>query len=453
VPSPPSVGFGRAPAAVTSPVEPATAPTQINALQDLAENLIGTLIDNRYRIVARIAAGNVGVVYRAEHIQIRRPVAVKVLHAVHNERDDYIQRFEREALAASKLNHPACVSVLDFGRFDGRPYLVMEYVEGNTLADHLKDHGALPVLHAVLLTRLILSALRHTHKLGVIHRDIKPANLMLCDQAHTGAQLRILDFGLAKSIEPADPAGRGVTMLGVVCGTPGYLSPEQAAGFPLDARSDLYSVGAVLFTMVCGQRPFVCDDPIEEMRAHITAPPPPARSFRPELSPDLEAVITRSLAKDPGKRFQTADEFIAALVATPELKRAHSYALAGDLSPSGTPAIGVPIEALAEAAALGGPPPPNAADASAMPAGASPGPSAPPAPGPGEKTGAEDSWAVLQPTATDPAWARRKSGLRLAEPSDSDRGATQGRALRVLLILATLLILGGAIAAIMLIER
>jgi serine/threonine-protein kinase len=300
--------------------------------------LVDKVIDNRYHIIERISAGSVGVVYRGEHIQIRRPIAVKVLHHAYTERDDYLVRFEREALAASKMSHPACVSVLDFGTFEGRPYMVMEYVEGRPLSEVLAE-GPLPLPDAVLLTRVILGALRHAHKLGIIHRDIKPANIMLCDPGRTGAQLKVLDFGLAKSLDTEDRAGQHVTLAGTICGTPGYLSPEQAAGMPLDARSDLYSVGAVLFTLVCGRRPFVYGELAREIRAHVCETPPPIRSLRPEASAELEAVVARALEKNPADRFQDADDFIAALAQVPEARGTYAAAPL-DLLPVTTVAAG-----------------------------------------------------------------------------------------------------------------
>jgi eukaryotic-like serine/threonine-protein kinase len=300
-------------------------------------DLVDKVIDNRYHIIERISAGSVGVVYRGEHTQIRRPIAVKVLHEVHNERDDYLGRFEREALAASKMSHPACVSVLDFGTFEGRPYMVMEYVDGRALSDLLRE-GPLPLPDSVLLTRLILGALRHAHKLGIIHRDIKPANIMLCDPGRTGAQLKVLDFGLAKSLDTEDRAGQHVTLAGTICGTPGYLSPEQAAGLPVDARSDLYSVGAVLFTLVCGRRPFAYGDLAREIRAHLRETPPLIRTLRPEASAELEALVARALEKNPADRYQGADDFIAALAQVPEARGTHAAAPT-DLLPVTTVAV------------------------------------------------------------------------------------------------------------------
>jgi eukaryotic-like serine/threonine-protein kinase len=328
--------------------------------------LVDKVIDNRYHIIERISAGSVGVVYRAEHIQIRRPVAVKVLHQVHSERDDYLVRFEREALAASKMNHPACVSVLDFGTFEGRPYMVMEFVDGRALSEVLQE-GPLPLPDAVILTRVVLGALRHAHKLGIIHRDIKPANIMLCDPGRTGSPLKVLDFGLAKSLDSEDRAGQHVTAAGTICGTPGYLSPEQAAGMPLDARSDLYSAGAVLFTLVCGRRPFVYGELAREVRAHVCEIPPLVRTLRPEASAELEALVARALEKNPAVRYQTADEFIAALAQVPEARGTYAAAPA-DLMPVAGVAVGQPPAA-----------PPLTA-ASPLPAAPLP-PAGPPSPG------------------------------------------------------------------------
>jgi serine/threonine-protein kinase len=281
------------------------------------DELVGKLIDGRYRILGRVGEGGVGVVYRADHIQLRRPVAVKMLHALFATYPEFRLRFEREALAASKASHPACVAVLDFGDFEGRPYLVMEFVEGRLLSERLAE-GPLPPAHAALLTREILRGLRHTHELGIVHRDLKPGNIMLCEPARTGSQVKLLDFGLAKHLGHGDPGSSTLTQVGSVFGTPGYISPEQALGLAVDARSDLYSLGVVLFEMVCGQRPFVSDDQLHVIRAHIATPAPRARALRPELGPALDAVIARALEKERAERFQTADDFSQALARAAE---------------------------------------------------------------------------------------------------------------------------------------
>ena len=330
------------------------------------DTLCGKLVDGRYRIIERIGEGGVGVVYAAEHVQLKRKVALKVLHPLFAPHSEFRLRFEREAQAASRTSHPACVAVLDFGTFEGRPYLVMEFVEGRLLSERLQEKAASPT-EAVIIARQILGALRHAHSLGIIHRDVKPGNIMLCEPTRTGAQVKLLDFGLAKNLDSTsgDPS-HALTQVGAVFGTPGYLSPEQAAGVPVDARSDLYSLGVVLFEMVCCRKPFASDDQLEVLQAHISSPPPKASTFRPDISPALEDVIARALDKNRDTRFQSADEFIDALQDVPE---AHFTGISGRVSAA--------APALAPTAAAATPP---AVPAAADDAGA------PPRPAPVETT-------------------------------------------------------------------
>jgi serine/threonine-protein kinase len=276
-------------------------------------SLAGKVIAEKWKVIEEIGAGGVGSVWRGEHVTMGRPVAIKVLHALFASQPEFRKRFEREARAASKLNHPACVSVLDFGEFDGQLYLVMEYAAGRLLADRL-DQGTVEPIEAVMIARGIAAALRHAHSLGIVHRDLKPGNVILLDTAATGVPCKLLDFGLAKSVE----GGEQLTMTGTVFGTPGYLSPEQAQGAAADARSDLYSLGIVMWEMLAGDKPFHGEDPIDVLRSHIHTPAPPVREFAPRTSLQLDRVIARLLEKDPTKRFQTADELMTALGKLPE---------------------------------------------------------------------------------------------------------------------------------------
>jgi serine/threonine-protein kinase len=285
---------------------------------------VGRTLDGRYRIRAHLGSGGVGAVYEGEHVEIKKQVAVKVLHALFASTEEFRRRFEREARSASRLSHPACVTVLDFGRvarvepdapeLHGTPYLVMEFVRGRSLHDRLAN-GPLEAAEAVATARGVLGALKHAHGLGIVHRDVKPANIMLLDEEVGGARVKLLDFGLAKD---SMFEGEALTQAGMVFGTPSYLSPEQAAGGRVDARSDLYSLGVVLFEMVCGRRPFERNDPLDYVRDHMNTPPPPPRSFAPAISAELEAVILRALEKKPEVRHASADELLAALAGCPE---------------------------------------------------------------------------------------------------------------------------------------
>jgi serine/threonine-protein kinase len=327
--------FAVTPAPPPSPVATEPPPT--------GDPLLGRTVDGRYAIRATLGKGAVGAVYEAEHVELHKLVAVKVLHAAMARTEEFRKRFEREARSASRLAHPGCVSVIDFGHLTrlepashgdallGMPYLVMELVKGELLSDRI-DKGKLPPHEAVVIARGVLAALRHAHGLDIVHRDVKPTNISLASVGETAPLVKLLDFGLAKSVADDSPdAKQPLTQNGIVFGTPGYLSPEQAAGKAADARSDLYGFGVVLFEMVCGFPPFMGAEALDVVRDHLSKPPPSPRKFTPALSPELEAVILKALAKEPRARFQTAEEFQAALAACPEASTA-------SLAPAATPA-------------------------------------------------------------------------------------------------------------------
>jgi eukaryotic-like serine/threonine-protein kinase len=281
----------------------------------------GKVLQGRYRLQSMLAEGGMGVVYKAERVGIGRPVVVKFLHAILNDKPGIVDRFEREARATARLNHPHCVALVDFGIDDGSPYLVMEYVEGKTLAD-LLDHGAVRPERAVAIVRQILAGLEHAHERGILHRDLKPANIMIVDtEGYTGDFVKILDFGLAKLAWPGEDK-RDVTVEGIAIGTPGYMSPEQAAGVPSDRRSDIYCTGALLYHLVTGSKAFEGDDVRSILRRHREETPASPRQLQPGvgISKQLEGIIERAMQRDPGKRYQTARDMMAALEGTAEAK-------------------------------------------------------------------------------------------------------------------------------------
>jgi serine/threonine-protein kinase len=274
---------------------------------------IGVELNGRYRITERLGEGGMGVVYRGERMQLDRPVAVKFLHSPYASSPKFVKRFQREARAMSRLSHPCCVSVIDFGVHES-PYIVMDFVTGKTLRTAM-DEGRLTAPRAVSIVRQVLSGLSHAHEQGVVHRDIKPANIMLGEAAGMGDHVRIFDFGLAKLYDPS--LGGDPSMTGVV-GTPAYMAPEQTRGDRVDVRVDLYATGVVLFELLVGHKPFDGPDAYATLRMQRDVLPRRVRDLEPEVSPELDAVVQRALEKDPEKRFQTASEFLAALDQVPE---------------------------------------------------------------------------------------------------------------------------------------
>jgi serine/threonine-protein kinase len=236
------------------------------------------------------------IVYRARQESLDRTVAVKVLSETLAASEEFIERFRREARTAANMRHPNVITVHDFGQDErGVPYLVMEFIEGDTLAD-LMDLGLDDTRVPDLLDQ-IAAGLDYAHARGVIHRDIKPGNVLLTEDGRAV----LADFGLAWLIE-----GTPLTMAGGVVGTPEYMSPEQASGDPIDHRSDVYALGVVLFEMLTGERPFAADSPMGILIKHLQTPAPSILELRPDLSPDVDAVLQQALAKSPDERFSSA---------------------------------------------------------------------------------------------------------------------------------------------------
>ncbi|MFL5304166.1 MAG: protein kinase domain-containing protein [Polyangia bacterium] len=274
---------------------------------------VGHVLQGRYRILAKLASGAMGVVYRGERVQLGRPVAVKFLHPWIAAQKAFLGRFENEAKAMSRLAHPHCVSVIDFG-VEGAPYLVMDFVTGRTVRE-LMQEGAIPIPRVMRIAQQLLSGLAHAHAQGIVHRDLKPENLILTAEDGLQDHLRILDFGLAKLRDgPAMTAGLAV-------GTPSYMSPEQSGGAgTVDARSDLYAVAVLLFEILAGRKPFQSESVGELIFMHRERPPPRLREVVPDAgySAALEGALDKALSKMPEDRYASAAEFAAALGATPE---------------------------------------------------------------------------------------------------------------------------------------
>jgi serine/threonine-protein kinase len=274
----------------------------------------------RYRVVRKIGEGGMGAVYVAEHTLIGRHAALKVLLDEMSHRKELVTRFFNEARAASAVKHPGIVEIYDFGyHTSGSAYIVMEYLDGESLAARLRREGTLSEARAAALCRQICGALAAAHAKGIVHRDLKPDNVFIVRDADTadGERTKLIDFGIAK-LAATDASPGAKTGTGILMGTPAYMSPEQSKGAgQIDSRTDIYALGCMLFEMLCGQPPFVAEGAGELMAKHIMASPPPPSSLA-AVTPQMERVILRALAKSPDQRFQTADELIAALdVAVP----------------------------------------------------------------------------------------------------------------------------------------
>ena len=270
--------------------------------------LLGTVLAGRYRIEALIGSGGMGAVYRAEHVHMRKAVAVKVLHKEMTAFPEVVARFEREAVAAGRIEHPHVVSASDFGQLeDGSFYLVLEFIEGQSLAKLVSKVGALSPLRALRITRQIVEALQAAHGVGIVHRDLKPDNVMLVDKDDDPDFVKVLDFGIAK-IKVEDTVEQpALTQIGTVFGTPEYMSPEQARGELVDARADLYTVGVILFEMLAGVSPFKDDDLVVVLTRHLTADPPPLPANVDPMIVDLVLLLMR---KNRDERVQSASELI-----------------------------------------------------------------------------------------------------------------------------------------------
>ncbi len=283
---------------------------------DQGDKLVGQILPGGYMILDLISVGGMGRVYRAEQRALGRTVAVKVIHPHLLADENSIVRFMTEARAASQLNHPNSVSVIDFGKTaDGQPYLVMEFLRGKDLARVSYEQGPLPFKRIVDVLQQVLRALSEAHDLEIVHRDLKPENIILEPLRRGGDFVKVVDFGLAKL--KADTTQPNVTMPGIVCGTPDYMAPEQGRGDPIDGRSDLYGVGVVLFQLLTGRLPFESENPTQVVLMHLSAPVPDPTEIAPEraIPEPLVRVVQKALEKNASDRYQDALEFADALQA------------------------------------------------------------------------------------------------------------------------------------------
>src|SRR6266850_910404 len=291
-------------------------PVDAAALQAANDSLVGQTLAGKYLIEEIIKSGGMGSVYRGKHVLMDKTVAVKVLRPSLAVDNVVVARFSREAKAASRISHPHAVSVTDFGESEnGIVFLVMEYLDGRTLKDIIRSEGPMALDRAVEIVRQVSGALDAAHQQGVIHRDLKSDNIML-SQTNGGDWAKVLDFGIAKIQQPEGVRDHDITAANLVVGTPQYMSPEQCSQTqPLDARSDIYSLGVIIYEMLAGRVPFTGESPTMIMMQHVQDTPPSVLATRPDLPMPVDGMITRALAKDPADRFQTAGELFAALAA------------------------------------------------------------------------------------------------------------------------------------------
>ncbi|NBD13505.1 MULTISPECIES: serine/threonine-protein kinase [Corallococcus] len=315
------------------------------------DEYVGKTIAAKYRVEALIGEGGMGKVYRARQLALDKVVVLKVLRHTLLSDERTVARFQREAKAASRLNHPNSISVLDFGQADdGALFIAMEYVAGQDLHQLLSREWPLGEARVVRIVLQILSALSDAHGAGVIHRDLKPENIMVEQRRNEPDFVKVLDFGIAKITDSQDE-GPALTRAGFVCGTPEYMSPEQARGAVLDHRSDLYAVGVILYQLTTGLLPFESDSAVGFATKHLTEEPPPPTRRRPDarISPGMERLILRVLSKDPDDRPANAAAFKTELLAVDKERRRGGAAETGGRRPQASNVL-APIPRKSQAA-------------------------------------------------------------------------------------------------------
>jgi serine/threonine-protein kinase len=329
------------------------------------EQAIGRVLDGKYRIDGFLKRGGMGSVYRGTHLMLKKPIAIKLIRPELVTSNDMVKRFVREARAAANLSHPNIVTVHDLGQDkDGTLYIIMDVVAGRSLKEVIQAEGPWEPARALRFMRSVASALSVAHRNGVVHRDLKPQNIMVFTDSEGNESPKLLDFGIAKTLEPDSPA---LTSTGMVLGTPHYMSAEQAKGLPADNRSDIYALGVILYEMLVGRVPFDDKSIPSILVKHLTEPPPPPSTLRGDIPPAVEALVLRCLEKDPEKRVQSADDLGRTLSGLMDTKRGQSLdpTMAMDFTPEMEPTVATQPHTMAGAAAAfvpkAVPPPPPAA--------------------------------------------------------------------------------------------
>jgi len=286
-----------------------------------SSSMIGTVLSGRYRLEAKLGSGGMSTVYLASDETLDRPVAVKVMHREMSEQEDQLQRFRQEARAVAKLSHPNVVAVIDAGEDGGYPYIVFEYVKGETLKQRIGRVGALDVQDAIAYAIEVARGLSVAHARNMVHRDIKPQNVLIDEEGRA----KLTDFGISRQLEQD-----GVTATGRVLGTTDYVAPEQAMGKAVDPRSDIYSLGVVLYEMLVGQVPFHADSQVGVAMKHVNEELPDVQRRRPDASAAVALVVERATAKDPAERYQSIAEMIDDLETALEVEAARAGSTTGE---------------------------------------------------------------------------------------------------------------------------
>ncbi len=286
-----------------------------------SSQMIGTVLSGRYRLEAKLGSGGMSTVYLARDDTLDRAVAVKVMHREMSEQADQLERFRQEARAVAKLSHPNVVAVIDAGEDGGHPYIVFEYVEGETLKQRINRIGALDPQEALAYAIEIARGLTVAHARNMVHRDIKPQNVLIDSEGRA----KLTDFGISRQLEQD-----GMTATGRVLGTTDYVAPEQAMGHPVDPRSDIYSLGVVLYEMLIGQVPFHADSQVGVAMKHVNEELPDVQARRPEVSAAAALVVERATAKEPAERYQDVGEMIDDLSTALEVEAARAGSTTGE---------------------------------------------------------------------------------------------------------------------------
>ncbi|HZS40157.1 MAG TPA: protein kinase [Polyangia bacterium] len=407
--------------------------------------IIGAYLDGRYLVKRLIGEGGMGLVYEAEHVEIGRRVAVKILHAIYTRQGEVVARFRSEARAATRIGHPHIIDVFDSGTtVDGAVYFVMEYLDGSDLAELIGKTGPLTVQRTIAIAREICQALAAAHKAGIVHRDMKPENVFLVTRDGRQDFVKVLDFGIAKTMESSDKVGR-LTNPGMAMGTPEYMAPEQAAHGVADERVDIYAVGAILYEMLTGRPPHEGSNILEILTRKATEKPKEPSALRPDVPPELERLVLRALAMDPALRPQSMDALaqelgrlggpapssvsVPIVVESPRARR--RYVVAGLGSGVGliaiTAFIVLRLNATARPPAAPPAPPPVAAlpSANSEPPVALPAPAPAPVPAPVEPPQKSSPAAVAPPSHHHASAAPSSAVPKPSKPSapDDDKAA------------------------------